>query len=116
MDNLSSLNSLNDIDRQAIREFSNKIRAVLANHLVNMKLYGSKSRGEDNAESDIDILVEIDKLKKDLWDQVMDIAFEVNLKWNVYISPRVLSSDNLRLSKWEATPFVQNLKREGLLI
>ncbi len=113
---MDSFSFLNDIDWQAIKEFGDKIRTELTGHLVSLKLYGSKACGRDSGESDIDILVEVDSLTENLWNQVMDIAFEVNLKRDVYISPRVLSSDKLQSSKWEVTPFVQNVKREGLLI
>ncbi len=42
----------------------------------------------------------------DVEDKVLDIAFEMNLKYEVYISPRVIDRATLNDPVWRITPFV----------
>ena len=83
-------------DREATNEFATKVRERLANQLAALKLFGSKARGDDTPESDIDVLV------------------EVNLKYDVYISRRVIEQAVFEDPLWKETPFIQHLGREGV--
>ena len=78
-------------DVEALREFSQKVRMALCERLVSLKLFGSKARGQDEPESDIDILVVVSEGSVEVEDQVLDIAFQVSLAHDVYISPRVIT-------------------------
>lgn len=102
------------IDRLAAAEFAAKVRERLGRHLLALKLFGSKARGEDTAESDIDILVEVDQATRAVEDAVIDLAFEVNLARDVYISPRVIERAVFEDPVWAATPFIRSLQREGV--
>ena len=103
-------------DKEAIREFIKRVKDKLESNLINLFLFGSKVRKEDTLESDVDILVEVERLTEKVWDEVMDIAFEVNLKWAVYISPRIVEKKKFRSQRWSATGFVQAIQKEGVLL
>jgi hypothetical protein len=45
---------------------------------------------------------------------VLDLAFDVNLAHDVYISPRVIERAVFEHPVWRITPFVQALVREGI--
>lgn len=47
-------------------------------------------------------------------DRVLDIAYDVNLDYDVYISPRVVARATLDDPVWRLTHFVQALAREGI--
>lgn len=51
-----------------------------------------------------------------LVDLVLDIAFDTNLDYDVYISPRVVGLPTLTDPVWKATPFLQAVEREGIAI
>ena len=70
-------------DAAAIAEFVERLRAVLGNNLVEVKLFGSKATGKDQPESDIDVLVAVEKGGVEVEDEVLDIAFDTNLKHEV---------------------------------
>ena len=72
-----------------------------------MRLFGSKAAGRDVPDSDIDILVVVRAASVAVEDQVLAIAFEVNLTHDVYISPRVIARATLDDPVWRITPFLR---------
>ena len=79
-----------------------------------MKLFGSKATGRDQPESDIDVLVAVETGGAEVEDEVLDIAFDTNLKHEVYISPRVIDRATLADPVWSITPFLKAIAKEGI--
>jgi uncharacterized protein len=103
-------------DAAALEEFMQQVRAALGNKLVEAKLFGSEATGRDQPESDIDVLVVVKRRGVETEDQVLDIAFEVNLAHEVYISPRVLTRAVLKDPVWKVTPFLRAISKEGITL
>ena len=69
-------------------------------HIVRIGLFGSYARGEQNVNSDIDLLVEFEDNTQDLYDlkiQLKDffkknIGIEVDICREKYIKPRIKNS------------------------
>lgn len=61
-----------------------------------------------------DVLVVVGNDRVSAADRVVDIAFDVNLANDLYISPRVVTASNLRDPVWRATLLVQTLERESV--
>lgn len=98
----------------ALDEFARAVRAQLGSNLEALKLFGSNARGEAVPDSDLDVLVVVTSHRVEAEDAVLDIAFDVNLAHDVYISPRVIERAVLDHPVWRITPFVQALEREGI--
>ena len=80
-------------------------------------LYGSEARGDARPDSDIDVLVLLDKEKISLKDR-QDITYplyDVEFETGISISPQVFSKKN-----WEGemriSPFYHNVMKEGILL
>lgn len=112
----TALERLSSRDRQAVEEFHERVKDLLGHELITVKLFGSKARGDDTSESDIDIFITISQRTPHIEDQILDIAFDLGLKYGVYISPRVVSVAVLEDPVWKVTPFLRNVDREGLLL
>jgi|SRR5664280_771932 uncharacterized protein len=69
-------------------------------HIVRIGLFGSYARGEQNAKSDIDLLVEFEENTQDLYDlklQLKDffqiqLGLEIDICREKYIKPRIKNS------------------------
>ena len=101
-------------DAAALEEFLRSLRVALGKTLVEAKLFGSKATGKDQPDSDIDVLIVVKKNGVEVEDRVLDIAFDVNLKHDVYISPRVIDTSILSDPVWSITPFLRALAKEGI--
>jgi uncharacterized protein len=101
-------------DQAALAEFARRVRSVLGPRLVELRLFGSKARGDATSESDLDVAVMTDGSSPDCEDDVVDIAFDVDLAYDVYISPRVLPVSVLSHPVWSLTGFVRAVEREGI--
>ena len=104
-------------DRQAVEEFVQRLRIEFLDGIREIKLFGSKIRkGVSTTKSDIDILVIVKDNKNFITNKIIDIAFEINLKYDIYISPRILPEAVFKNTLWRATPFIQNLEKEAVAI
>jgi predicted nucleotidyltransferase len=102
--------------RLAVEEFVKRLRQALSGHMLDVRLFGSEARGEATSESDIDVLVVVqpDTDRVPFEDRIIDIAFDVNLAFGVYISPRVVTQGILNDPVWRETPFIKNVARESV--
>jgi predicted nucleotidyltransferase len=102
--------------KPALADFVKRLREALSDNVLDVRLYGSEARGEATAESDIDVLVVVqpDSERSRLQERIVDIAFDVNVQFDVFISPCVLSPEILNHPVWRETPFIETVLKEGL--
>ena len=102
--------------RAAVNEFVRCLRRDLPDNILDLRLFGSEARGDATPESDIDVLVVVqpEHERAALETRVVDIAFDVNLEFNVFISPSVTTPAILNHPVWRETPFIQTVLREGV--
>ena len=93
-----------------------RLRWTLSEHLVDVRLFGSEARGDAAPDSDIDVLVVVvpDDARVVLEDRVIALAFDVNVEFGVYISPRVVTPGILNHPVWGTTPFIKAVTRESV--
>jgi predicted nucleotidyltransferase len=97
----------------ALDAFARAVRQHLGTRLVALKLFGSHARGEAAPDSDLDGLVLVAEASPAVENAVLDLAFDVNLAHDVYISPRVIGRRIFEDPVWRLTPFIRALETEG---
>jgi uncharacterized protein len=105
------------IRKRALDRFAARARQVLGPKLLELPLFGSEARGEAGPDSDLDVLVVVqpDSERVALEDQIIDMTFDVNLEFGLYlISPRVVTRGILDDPIWRETPFLKNVVRESI--
>ena len=103
-------------ESEALQEFAKRVRAALGANLSELRLFGSKARGDARQDSDLDVLVVVDTDRVRAEDLAVDIAFDVNVANDLYISPRVVTAESLADPVWRTTLFVQTVTREGIAL
>lgn len=104
---------------QSKREYVlNAIRTKLKKLAPDAKaiLFGSKARGNDNADSDWDILILLDKpkLAPDDFDNISYPLIELGWELNELISPKLYTINDWM--KRSFTLFYKNVEKEGIAL
>lgn len=93
-------------------------KAVFGDKLDSAFLYGSYARGEQNADSDIDIMVLANVSREELSSYkkpFISLTSELGLLHDVVVT--VTLKDTETFNKYlEAVPFYANVKKEGIRI
>ncbi len=87
--------------------------AINSDKIIRIILFGSVARGDDNEESDIDILIISNEWEK-IDSLITDEVFKVVLETEELISPYVLSEKQFNETKHFS--FLTNVLREGVVI
>lgn len=111
-----TLKSLTPNENNAVQIFTERVLDALGKHIFSIKLFGSKVYGTDTSESDIDIAVIVDSENLDYEEIVLDIAFEINLEYGLYISPKLIPQAVLLHPVWRHTLFIKNIEKDGVAL
>ena len=107
--------TLADKDRRAVEAASRILRQRFP--VERVVLFGSKARGTDNAESDIDLLVLTTRPVG--WrerDQITDALFDIQLELDVVISALVVDAASWDSGPQQALPIRAEVEREGVAV
>lgn len=107
---------LNTNEKKALQIFVGRIRKVFGNRLIAMKMFGSAVRDERWEESDIDILVLIDKLKWREKCRVWDESTNVNIRCDTLISPLVMTQGEFEELRNRERRIALDIEKEGVEI
>lgn len=106
--------SLSKPERRAIETFLTRVRQAHPQRVKQLRLFGSKARGDSHAGSDIDILLIVDEEDWRFRHAISNIAADVSLAHDVLIEPRVIGQ--ARWDKMRRHHFVlyENVQAEGV--
>ncbi|MEW5848980.1 MAG: nucleotidyltransferase domain-containing protein [Myxococcota bacterium] len=75
-----------------------------------LKLLGSRARGEGHASSDLDILVLVDGLTREERGRILDLSADVELDTRLVLSPVVVATE-----RWDTQgPLARNVAQDGV--
>lgn len=96
----------------ALRQTALSLSALPETELV--VFFGSRSRGDFNGSSDIDILVVISDIKAK--NRVISILHDIELEYDVPLSPVVFTGREYEINKKLKSRFIENMEREGIVL
>jgi len=105
---------LNKKETKVVKEFSDKVKDLLKNNLIDIRLFGSKVRGDYTENSDIDILLVMKTKNWDLIDKIYDILIDIEIEHNSQISLKIFSEAEFKRIKDYETFFYKNVAKEGV--
>ncbi len=105
---------LTQLEQKALASFRDAVQSLLGQNLVSLRLFGSRVRGEGTEESDLDVLVLVNKKDRDLCRRIVEESLEVDLAYGTNLAPTILSAAEYRQNQEYGTPFYRNIEREGV--
>jgi predicted nucleotidyltransferase len=102
---------------RTVEEFASRVRKLLATNLVHVHWFGSRSRGEGNADSDVDLLVETERaLTPGERDMVADISIDLAAEFGCLLDVHYYTRSELHRPPYSRTPFVHTVMEEGIAV
>ena len=101
-----------------INKFINEVSNLIGSRLKKVILYGSYARGDFEKNSDIDIMILTDFDDNEIIEnrmKIRDIACDIELEYDVIISPIVWNIDKYN-ERINIIPFYINVQKEGVIL
>jgi predicted nucleotidyltransferase len=99
-------------EERALKELREELVAKYP--IIDIRLYGSKARGEGRQDSDLDVMIEIPAYDRTMVAKIDDIIYRINLEHDVFISALVFGKDELEEGPMSEAPIYKVIQREGV--
>lgn len=107
----SEIPAMDKNGKKAIEEFVKRAINTYGDRIKSITLFGSVARGTARADSDIDLLVVVDREDFRLRRELIGIAFDILLETGLDLSIKVISSSDFQARK--SFSFLKNVQAEG---
>jgi predicted nucleotidyltransferase len=104
--------TLADRDRQIVRELQRRLARITP--LRDLRVFGSRARGDAAPDSDLDVFIELEEATPELRQRISEIAWEVGFEMDRVISTVVATRDDLEHGAMGANPLLLHVRREGI--
>ncbi len=104
-------------ERAGLTTFVERLRQRYGNDLLRVVLFGSKARGDFDAESDLDLLVVVrvaDGCYRQYWSEIADIAWQVELAYGIVTSLIVKDQADYARMREHRLLLARNIERDGI--
>ncbi len=97
-----------EIAREAKEKLSQQIP------VFDLRLFGSRARGDDTPESDLDIHIETVSLTRQQQQIVSDVLWEIGFEHGVVVAPLIFSREDIENGPLFASPIYKAVMRDGI--
>lgn len=103
-------------DRRALLDFKRIVKKKFGSQIKEIRLFGSKARGDWHKESDIDVLVVLKSATDDQMNFIYDTVMFLCGEYGVYLSVKVFSEKEFNQYQSIPTIFTQRILKEGIKV
>jgi predicted nucleotidyltransferase len=101
-------------ERAALDEFKRRLESELSEGLIDLALFGSKSRGDFDADSDLDVFIVLEQCDWQVRDRIHLIGARVSLEYDVLLNTHILSREQWEdIARHRATLW-REVQRDGV--
>jgi uncharacterized protein (UPF0332 family)/predicted nucleotidyltransferase len=97
-----------------LAEFLSWLQEKWGDRIAHVWLFGSKARGDSDAESDVDVLIVAHDADDALREAVGDVAYDLSLAHGVLLCEHVVSAWRFAQMRARQEPLYRNISREGI--
>ncbi|MGK5093786.1 nucleotidyltransferase domain-containing protein [Deltaproteobacteria bacterium TL4] len=101
-----------DKDRQIARMFRDRLKQIIP--VFELKVFGSRARGDFSEDSDLDIFVKTESMNNTLRYQISDLAWEVGFENDRVIGTFVTTVAEIQQGAQGANPLIAQIEKEGV--
>lgn len=91
--------------------FAREVRRRLGTHVKDLRLFGSRARGDAQPYSDYDMLVIVDRRSPDIRAAILEIEVDLIDRYEALVTSIVRTEDEWK--QRQGTPLALNIEREG---
>jgi uncharacterized protein len=84
--------------------------------LVDVRVFGSYARGEEESDSDLDVFIEIETLSRQSKKIIRELSWRIGLEHGMVISPLIFGRYEIERSPLRSSPIIENIMREGISV
>lgn len=99
---------------KVLKELKHGMESQLGDRLVKMVVFGSRARGDFDAESDTDIAIIVRELSRELKYQIFDTVAEIEMKFIIPLSVIVFSENEFERLKKRERRIALDIEKEGI--
>jgi len=110
--------AMNEQDRKIILELKSRLSADLRKRLIKLILYGSRARGGNMEDSDLDLVALVDEKTPEIEGALDEVAYGVmwDHDFKPVISLKVFSEARFRSATEKGLSFYKHVEKEGIPI
>jgi len=100
----------------ALKVCVERLMARLDGQLVAAYLFGSKARGDFASDSDLDVLIVLERVDGDIQDGVHLLGARVSLEYDVLINTHILSRARWEEMSRQQSTLWREVRRDGVVL
>ena len=101
-------------DLEIVENFRDLVSQKVKVH--ELRVFGSRARGDAVAESDLDVLVIVNHLDHSIERYISDCAWEAGFPEDIVIMPVAISKNAIKNSPIRKSVFIRKIYHEGVVV